>query len=340
MDHYGTGSQMFHFLPTLVNSCLYAIIAGHLYCKRRWFWPEYIASRSGRYKTVIFAVSLVFSILYGFFTFYPYEYVSRKLQEGQIMLVANRMAMFSTLCTSEIFLGFFFLLKDLFVERQKQYKAQILVQQMQLGYLRSQLNPHFLFNTLNNLYGISLRHPDRTPQLIMQLAQMMHYQLDNRDKEKVPVSEELDFIESYVALEKIRVAKRCKVSYQVSGAFEGMYIAPMILITFIENAFKHGTEDLAQSYINVNITFLERVLYFNVTNSKPSEPSLEVSSMGIGLKNTLERLDLLYRDAYRYEVADQAGSYGVNLVIELFPSKKNGKRSNNEQQKIQVPHRR
>ncbi|MFV8325265.1 sensor histidine kinase [Flavobacterium sp. ZS1P14] len=200
---------------------------------------------------------------------------------------------------------------------KKQTDATLLFNQMQLNSLRGQLNPHFLFNTFNTLYGISLEFPDRTPDLIMKVSQLMRYQLESNSKQCVSLEEELSFINSYVQLEKERVAYRCDITYDCKIDNENAYkVSPMLLIAFIENAFKHGTCAIEKCFVRIIITVENGLLHLHVVNSIPKKKT-EVVSTKIGLKNSIERLNLIYGKDYKLDIQDDKNTYIVDLKLQL-----------------------
>lgn len=199
---------------------------------------------------------------------------------------------------------------------RKQTDAALLFNQMQLNSLKGQLNPHFLFNTFNTLYGISLQFPDRTPDLIMKVSQLMRYQLESNSKQCVSLEDELEFINSYVQLEKERVGYRCDITFESNVDNENAYkISPMLLIAFIENAFKHGTCAIEKCFVKITISVEKGLLHLHVANSIPKKN--DVISTKIGLKNTIERLNLIYGKDYKLDVQDDKQTYIVDLEIQL-----------------------
>lgn len=202
-------------------------------------------------------------------------------------------------------------------EQKQQQDAALLFNEMQLKSLRSQLNPHFLFNTFNTLYGISLQFPQRTPDLIMKVSQLLRYQIESDSRQCVSLEEELEFINSYIQLEKERVGYRCEIIYDCSIDNENAYkISPMLLITFIENAFKHGTGTVESCFVNISIIVTDGLLQLKMENSIPDKKNKVVSTK-IGLKNTSERLALLYGDDHSLTIEEQSGVYRVSLNIKL-----------------------
>jgi two-component system LytT family sensor kinase len=200
---------------------------------------------------------------------------------------------------------------------RKKTDETILFNEMQLNSLKGQLNPHFLFNTFNTLYGISLEFPERTPDLIMKVSQLMRYQLESNSKKCVSLEDELEFINSYVQLEKERVGYRCEITYDFKIDNENSYkISPMLLIAFIENAFKHGTCAIEKCYVRIFITVEEGQLHLHVVNSIPRKKT-DVVSTKIGLKNTIERLNLIYGKNYKLDIQDDKNAYIVDFKVQL-----------------------
>ncbi|PVX47192.1 histidine kinase [Flavobacterium sp. 103] len=199
---------------------------------------------------------------------------------------------------------------------KKQTDETLLFNQMQLNALKGQLNPHFLFNTFNTLYGISLEFPERTSDLIMKVSQLMRYQLESNSKQSVSLEDELDFINSYVQLEKERVGYRCDITYDCKIDNENAYkVSPMLLIAFIENAFKHGTCAIEKCFVRIIITVENGLLHLHVVNSIPKKT--DVVSTKIGLKNTIERLNLIYGKDYKLDIQDDKNTYIVDLKLQL-----------------------
>ncbi|QIH32586.1 histidine kinase [Sphingobacterium sp. DR205] len=196
-------------------------------------------------------------------------------------------------------------------------RRELLSNQTQLSNLKKQLNPHFLFNTLNTIYGISLKFPERTSELIIKVSQLLRYQMESSDKEFVSMDDEIDFISSYIELERERLGYRTKIDFDYQRE-EGVnyQIAPMLLITFVENAFKHGTCSIEDCYVAISIRIEKGNLYLHVRNSVPVK-KMNVFSAKIGLENTVARLKLLYPNRYQLNTNASKEEFEVSLVINL-----------------------
>ena len=202
-------------------------------------------------------------------------------------------------------------------DQKKKTNKTLLYNEAQLNALKGQLNPHFLFNTFNTLYGISLQYPERTSDMIMQVSQLMRYQVENSSKEFVSIDDEIAFISSYIQLEKERVGYRCEINYSADFDEEKQYkIAPMLLISFIENAFKHGACTIENCFVTISISVKENKLFLTVLNSIPTKKKAVVSTK-IGLKNTKKRLEIIYPEKYKLEIKPSETIFSVNLEIDL-----------------------
>ena len=186
----------------------------------------------------------------------------------------------------------------------------------ELNLLKSQLSPHFLFNTLNNLYGLTLKKADNAPEVIMKLSDLLRFTLETSKKNKVELRKEIDFIENYVELEKLRLSNRCDVKLNISGNSEGKMIAPMLLITFIENSFKHGGSSINKnSFIRIFLNIQNDLLKLTVENSRQEDQYQ--SSLKIGLENVRRKLELLYPGKHTLTIVDRKEIFKINLEIVL-----------------------
>ena len=190
----------------------------------------------------------------------------------------------------------------------------------ELKLLKSQINPHFLFNTLNNLYVLALNNSNRAPEVVYKLSQLMSYMLYESNQTQVSLEREIQYIENYIALEKIRYGERLDVALNIYDNTEGIQIAPLLLLPFIENSFKHGVNNqLSKVWVRIDILVQDGQLVLKVENNKSSFPSkaIKKDKSGIGLQNVKKRLDLIYNDSYNLEILDEEDTYLVILKIQL-----------------------
>lgn len=212
-----------------------------------------------------------------------------------------------------------FILLQFYREQKKQAYLQLSINEMELKVLHSQLNPHFLFNTFNNLYGISLTDPSRVPEFVLEVSNIMRYHIESYSLNKAKLEDELAFIESYIVLEEERVGDRCEVKYNYENYSKGIQyeLTPLLLIPFIENAFKHSATASENSFVSINIEVTESQLLMDVTNSIPKLKNSYSKSTGLGLKNIKQRLKLLYTDKYKLDITETATQHEIKLVLPL-----------------------
>tara|TARA_R110001632_G_scaffold65_15_gene306 strand:- start:2764 stop:3696 length:933 start_codon:yes stop_codon:yes gene_type:complete len=214
----------------------------------------------------------------------------------------------------------FFIRRNIISRRENDEKEK-LQKEMELNYLKAQVNPHFLFNSLNSIYSLSRKQSLETPDLVMQLSELLRYQLESSKKETVLLKEELEFIENYLLLEEKRLSKRCAIEFLIDGDVLDLRISPMLLIPFVENAVKHGAQSTnEESAIDISATIKNSTFHFCVVNSKPHKIS-SLKRTGLGLENVRRRLNLLYPNSHVLEIDDKEEKYHVNLSIDLAVSK-------------------
>lgn len=190
--------------------------------------------------------------------------------------------------------------------------------QAELHLLKSQVNPHFLFNTLNNLYSLAVRQSPETPEVIARLSQLMRYMLKQSDASEVPLSKEINFLKSYLLLEKLRYDDSLKVRFDITGEVTNQQVAPMLFIPLVENAFKHGLSDKSsKEWLNIQMVLEDSQLRFAVENSIPETPNLINAEDGTGLTNLRTRLNLLYPQAHELTLKPQSNCYSAELKINL-----------------------
>ena len=211
------------------------------------------------------------------------------------------------------------LFKRWWTEREINRKLQEQNLRIKLQMLKQQLHPHFLFNTLNNLYGLVLEKSDRAGEVVVKLSDLLSYMLYECTASANPLEKEIDAIRSYLLLEQLRFEDRLDLSFSVKGDPRGKLIPPLLLLPFLENSFKHGVaENLEAPWVNLEMEVQNEALYVWLANSKTRNRPRPVVSSGIGLNNAYKRLKLIYQDRYRLEVSETDDSFCVNLTIPLF----------------------
>lgn len=191
----------------------------------------------------------------------------------------------------------------------------------ELVFLKAQINPHFFFNTLNNIYALTELNPKLAGEAIHQLSKMMRHLIYDVPKGENMLSQEIAFVKNYTALMKLRLTDTVSIRLETPEDIRDMPLAPMIFLPFVENAFKHGTSTVQPGFIDIRIIQKDKILELTVNNSvmKDNQVSLDAGN-GIGLANTCRRLDLLYPGRYKLDVCESgdAGMYSVNLVLHLI----------------------
>ena len=199
--------------------------------------------------------------------------------------------------------------------QQRLREAEALGMQRHLSQLKAQIQPHFLFNTLNSIYALAVRQDDRTADTIVQLSEFLRYVVAQQgSNEPVELRRELEYIENYLALQRARLRDSVRVDYRVRGDPAGMTIAPLLLITYVENAFKHGVSPEEPSEINIEVDIGGGRVTLRVVNTIVAIRFREADS-GVGLENTRQRLKLLYPGRHELTIDKTDDRYGVTLTI-------------------------
>jgi len=193
-------------------------------------------------------------------------------------------------------------------------ETQLKLKEQELNYLKMQIHPHFLFNTLNTLYGFALKKADETPEMILKLSNLLDYLLYKIDKPFVLLSHDIDHINDYIALEKMRFNNTLAINFTTTNCTEDLKIAPMLLLPFIENSFKHGAIKNQQLTINIDLTCQGNTLDFRIENSSTGA---NMNPNGIGLENIKKRLALIYPENYSLEILNNPDIFKVHLHINL-----------------------
>ncbi|MCD4833445.1 MAG: histidine kinase [Bacteroidales bacterium] len=205
------------------------------------------------------------------------------------------------------------------LEKQRQL-AEIKLKEANLKLLQGQIHPHFLFNMLNNLYGLVKENVDSSREVIIKLSGLLDYMLYECDKREVLLKNEIEFINNYIELERVRHDDDFNVKVNFPSNIDDIKIAPLVLFPFVENAFKHGFHNPNESFINIELNIDFDKLKFEIENSiskMQADKYLNQEGKGIGLKNIKERLELIYKDKYNLEIINDENTFKVNLEVDL-----------------------
>lgn len=188
----------------------------------------------------------------------------------------------------------------------------------ELSYLKAQINPHFLFNTLNSIYSLAILKSDKTPDAIVKLSDMMRYVLHHNHEKMVPLEKEINYISNYIELQQMRLSPNIKLSYTCEGDTAGKKIAPLMLIPFIENAFKHGVNAEEDSEIEIKILVCVSYVSMLVKNKCVPSNNNTLDKSGLGIENTKQRLELTYPENHTLTISQNNNCFTVNLLLTLY----------------------
>ncbi|WP_178377257.1 sensor histidine kinase [Chryseolinea serpens] len=189
---------------------------------------------------------------------------------------------------------------------------------LELAFLKAQINPHFLFNALNNVYSLALVRSEKTADTVLRLSDLMRYTLYESNASKVPLEKEIRFFRNYVELERIRHSSRVTISFEVEGELDDLVIAPLIIFPFLENAFKHGiNSSIASSWVRIDVKVADGKLRVEIKNTRFPNAHAPRTVGGIGIPNTKKRLNLLYPDKHSIHIVGEEDVFLVTLEIGL-----------------------
>jgi len=215
------------------------------------------------------------------------------------------------------------LFRNWYLKEQTNKALQKVNIENELQFLKSQINPHFLFNNLNNLYALTLKKSELAPEAVLKLSNILRFGLYESQKQSVRLEDDIQFVRDYIDLEKLRLGERTVITLELIGKTFGKMIEPFLFINFIENAFKHGANPtLGNSFVNIiyNIDNANKKIHFSVTNNKPKAlNNLEKDKVGgIGLKNVQIRLNILYPNKHSLKIENELDFYKVNLTLKTI----------------------
>jgi two-component system, LytTR family, sensor kinase len=207
---------------------------------------------------------------------------------------------------------------DFYEQKEKIKKIELEKTIAELNFLKAQINPHFLFNTLNNVYALILEKSEKSGDSVLKLADILKYILAEGKEDKVLLKKELALLDNYIELEKLRKPD-ADVSFTTETAGNSCLITPLILLPFVENAFKHGLNTVVKGgFIHLHINVTEKLLTLTIENNiPPADNAMAIQSHGIGIENVRKRLDLVYHNAYQLLIEKKSHSFLVNLQLQL-----------------------
>jgi len=284
--------------------------------------------------TILLAEVFTFSAAIGYLEKYKNRRLSQLIQSRKRYIIGTIICLFTfTLLfillayESEEVINFigvcFFLFLILFGIKWffKQVKSIINLKnekaKTELLHLQNQVNPHFFFNVLNNLYGTVGKDPKQAQDIILKLSDMMRYSIYNGQKEKVTIKEEIDHLKNYIDLNQMRYHKIVNIDFDINIKDTSLKIVPLLYLMLLENAFKHGVEKLRnEAYVKIKIEKIQNAIIFTVTNNYDKES--KVQTKGIGLKNLKRRLELAYPENHKLSISDKNGTYKAILKLQIL----------------------
>jgi sensor histidine kinase YesM len=303
------------FLPLLAFAyiVIYFLLPRHLFNKKNW-----------GITIILFFGMLLFILIIQYFSLWLVSWNAVKVKPGKVILDHNSMVRIIikwVLNNYPVVAGFAVIIKMMkhgWLKQQETLQVAREKAKAELQLLKSQIHPHFLFNTLNNVYFLTLTASQKAPEMLVKLTDMLRYILNECGQSFVPLEKEIKMIEDYMALEKIRYGDRLKMELEIKGDYKNKMISPLLLIPLVENSFKHGASKMLEHpWVNLNITIEGQYLFFLLSNSRPEETILPQHNGHIGLNNVKKRLQLLYPDAYELSMVKGSESYEVFMKISL-----------------------
>ena len=299
---------VFNTLFTILNFYLFfSFVIPRLYDSNKIWW--------------LVAVTVFFLILYPLFQYEIFVYLQHSVEITWKRVKFKDYFLSQAYSTTLLFTGLAYLSRfsiKWVTDRQKQVELVNQNQTSELALLRSQINPHFLFNTLNNIYSLVLKKSDNAPEAMMKLSEIMRYMLYETNTEKVLLENEVKYLESFIELMQLRLKNKDFIDFKVEGDTTCVLIAPMLLIPFVENAFKHCNKRVKSPGIKIEMTIDKKDLQFKVTNHKKTDDTENIEKAGgIGLNNIKRRLELLYPKKSSIEIFEQENIFAITLKVDL-----------------------
>jgi LytS/YehU family sensor histidine kinase len=305
-------TSVLEFIRKLINLAFYMLV---VYINLGYLIPKFLSQKNFMtYCLLLLVMVAVFTPIKVLLLYITYDEVDPKefliMNQQYIFLLLFLIAGGSTVIK---------IISDW--QRHQRDRKDLETQRMQseIRFLKSQINPHFLFNTLNSLYALTLKKSDKAPEMVIKLSEMMRYMLYECNERRVPLQKEVNYIQNYLDLERLRQSGHSDITFQVEGNITDQVIAPLIFIPFLENSFKHGlNHQIGDGYVHVEMKVLENKLLLRIANSKPSQPpAKQGKSGGIGLVNVRRRLNLLYPNQYRLDIREAPQEHIVELSLDL-----------------------
>lgn len=294
-------------------SSIFLLLAPPVYLKVYWLIPKYLVPKKYiQYVLYLIVLIIVWGLVIGVVEPWIDEHWFNEIEEPKTTPFSGVMAIaFIMLVTTLVNLSYRWFIQ---LSRIKQIENDRL--QMELSSLRNQISPHFFFNTLNNLYALSLEKSDETSEVILKLSEMMRYTIYDCKEATVSIGSEVAYLENYIKLQEMRHHQRGYINFEKEITNDQLQIAPMILIVFLENAFKHGFDLLEkEAFLNIKLSVKKNTVRLHMENNfKAADQS---KGTGIGLENVKRRLSLIYPTAHQLDIITKNNVFQVNLELTI-----------------------
>jgi two-component system, LytTR family, sensor histidine kinase AlgZ len=299
------------FLMVAFYANYFLIISRYLFNKK--IWQFFLTN------LLLFAICMLLLDLVRHFYFYPYYFRTEALKNFPHRENMRQILLFRDIISMSFTVGLATAIKmttQWYKSQSEQKELEKLHVESELNNLKHQLNPHFLFNTLNNIYSLISINQDNAQNAVHQLSNLIRYVLYESDHPKVPLSKDLNFTTNYIKLMSLRLPSHVKLETEIVTADESITIAPLLFISLVENAFKHGVSPVLPSHISIRITMTgANELECRVENSNFPKPEADKSGSGIGLNNLRKRLELIYPSAFELNIEENGERYISTLTL-------------------------
>ncbi|MEZ4904295.1 MAG: histidine kinase [Spirosomataceae bacterium] len=294
------------------NTLLAGVIYGNLWILVPWFFDK---KRYGVYFLALSGMILLYVVFKNLHDMYIYGYLLGDIERRSYL--TNTFYNLSIAVFYAIFSMAIWLSREWFYQRELVQKIKNEQLATELQYLKSQINPHIVFNTLNLIYGSIHKTNPEARQLVVQFSDLLRYQLYECNTEKVPIEKELAYLENYVNLQRLRKNDNIKIEVTISQEVKGLMIAPLLFSPFVENAFKYvSNHDIRLNHIAITLFMEENTLIFKCFNTKSEEVKKKLeNSGGIGIVNVKRRLELLYPQRHKLEILEEKEDFEVELQL-------------------------
>ncbi|WP_439132022.1 sensor histidine kinase [Polaribacter sp.] len=289
---------------------VYHLIPNFLIVKKHQLFALYTF-----YSVIFIVCAVLMTVVFGFVFFYNLEYQKMPgLTKNSGVILVCVLLIIVLASAFKILKHNFESLEENKTLENKFLQTQLQLKEQELQFLKMQIHPHFLFNTLNTLYGFALKKSDKAPEMILKLSGLLDYILYQVDKPLVFLQDEINHIKNYISLEKSRFQDTLKVDFFIETIHDNLQIPPMLLLPFVENAFKHGTPNNGILKVKINLMLAEKHLHLQVVNSAKIK---ETSKKGIGLQNIQKRLEMLYQNHSMLNIHQDEKLFTVTLKIPI-----------------------